>query len=71
MEYSNDKRPIWQRFKQLARIERSDDSLNDYFNGFMAMIKKQLGMSVSDEEGSFTAFEAFKSILQNLDRETD
>ncbi len=56
VEYSNDRRPIWQRFKQLARIDRSDESLNEYFNGFMTMIKKQLGMSTSDDEGNENNF---------------
>lgn len=40
----------WGRFKALANLDKSDDSLTDYLKAFMVMCKKQCGLMVSEEE---------------------
>ena len=52
VEYSRkEKRYVWDRFRQLARLEKKyDDSITEYFTGFVAMCKKVLGQKLSAEE---------------------
>ncbi|OWR44909.1 hypothetical protein KGM_214202 [Danaus plexippus plexippus] len=41
----------WSRFRSLARLEsKSDDALTDYLKAFMAMCKRQCGLSVGEAE---------------------
>lgn len=41
----------WSRFRTLARLEtKSDDALTDYLKAFMAMCKRQCGLSVGEAE---------------------
>ncbi|CAB3231113.1 unnamed protein product [Arctia plantaginis] len=41
----------WSRFRTLARLDsKSDDALTDYLKAFMAMCKRQCGLSVGEAE---------------------
>lgn len=41
----------WNRFRTLARLDsKSDDALTDYLKAFMAMCKRQCGLSVGEAE---------------------
>ncbi|CAG5021763.1 unnamed protein product [Parnassius apollo] len=41
----------WNRFRSLARLDsKSDDALTDYLKAFMAMCKRQCGLSVGEAE---------------------
>ncbi|XP_028176738.1 chromodomain-helicase-DNA-binding protein 7 [Ostrinia furnacalis] len=41
----------WSRFRSLARLDsKSDDALTDYLKAFMAMCKRQCGLSVGEAE---------------------
>lgn len=44
--------PDWQRFKQMAKLEKkSDDALSDYYKVFIAMCKRRAGVvRLNDEE---------------------
>ncbi len=52
-EYSRkEKRYVWDKFKQLARLEtKTDDMLNEYLMGFIAMCKKAVGKKLTEDEG--------------------
>ena len=52
VEYSRrEKRYVWDRFRQLARLERKfDDSVTEYYLSFMAMCKRVVGRKLSEAE---------------------
>merc|ERR1712083_1210392 len=52
VEFSRkESRYIWDRFKQLSRLERKyDDTLLEYYLAFMAMCKRVAGQQLSEEE---------------------
>merc|ERR1712083_1106403 len=54
VEFSRkESRYIWDRFKQLSRLERKyDDTLLEYYLAFMAMCKRVAGQQLSEEEGA-------------------
>ncbi len=52
VEYSrSERRYVWDRFRQLARLEKKyDDALTEYFVAFVAMCKRRAGRKLSAEE---------------------
>ncbi len=52
LEYSKDKRVAWDRFRALSRLDKkTDETMNEYLNAFMASCKKSLGIELTEEEG--------------------
>lgn len=49
----SDKKFSWTRFRQLAKIEKSEDTITEYFLAYVAMCKKIVGQKLSEEEGNF------------------
>ncbi len=52
VEYSRkERRYVWDRFRQLARLEKKfDDTLTEHFMAFVAMCKRKTGRKISAEE---------------------
>lgn len=63
MSYINDSRFIssafrirnryeWTKFKSISRLEKKyDDTMTEYYKGFIALCKKVCGLKLTEEEG--------------------
>lgn len=53
VEYSDkEHRYVWDRFRQMAKLDKKyDDSLTEYFLGFVVMCKKVTGQKLTEAEG--------------------
>ncbi len=63
IEYGKDnKKPVWDRFKALARLEKKyDDTLNEFYLAFVAACKKACKQTLNeDEEASTLSIEAIE-----------
>ena len=68
VEYSKEEgRYNWDRFKQLARLEKKfDDTVTDYYNSFVAMCKRSAGLGeANNDEGEFS-LTGIDTIVKNL-----
>ncbi len=48
-----DQKFSWSRFRQMARVDKPDDVLTEYYLAFIAACKKIVGQTLTEEEGEF------------------
>ena len=54
---------LWEEFRQLSKLDKSDEGLNEYFKAFMSMCKRTAGLIIHEKEGKLSNgyFEWFSS----------
>jgi hypothetical protein len=55
-EGDDENKILWEEFRQISKLDKTDEILNEYFHAFIAMCKKIVGLPQPEKEGRIISY---------------